>query len=920
MPTDLNPAVGPPVSVRESKTKFSSGWIWLAVSLGVVTSFALYLLVSRAEERRDDAEFNRQIANYLASLQEYRNGSEDMLRILRSLFYKDPRLSRQLFTNTVMELAIRMHGVQAIGWAPRVANSQRAQFEHSIQQEGFPDFQVREGDLTRAPEEALSRAQERPEYFPLLFLDPMAGDQIVLGYDLDSVPPIHDLFVRCCELADTLVSAPLCIPYRGNVQMGVMVAIPVYFPDYTPAKEQRPVQLQGYVVGIFIIDELMRAIESRTGDLHLDVEVLDLTAPSNEQVMNVRVNGKQFEAADTRALASFRSRPYYKYELNVGGRDMRLVFRRSETWERRSTFWAPAAVLAVGLLLTGILAQFMTASTARANRIEAVVHLRTAELAQANTKLRDEAHERLEAQNQLASERNLLYLLLNQLPDAVYVVDREGKIIVSNDAYARLTLQPVTAAPLESSLPLAETSTVVAALSSGSTEVLLSGKPLLHHETVIPCSNQPSKHFEVSKLPFRDAKGDIDGLLIIARDVTEAKQAAAEKLEFARRLQETQKLESLGILAGGIAHDFNNLLTTILGNANLARGEMVDDSLANKCLQRIEAASIRAANLCKQMLAYSGKGHFIIRRLDLSSLVEQTIELLRLSIQKKASLNLNLAPALPPVMADATQLQQILMNLVINAAEAIGERGGFIRISTGITRVDQEHLSQLTGATQISIGDYVFIEVTDDGCGMSPETQARVFDPFFTTKFTGRGLGLAAVLGIVRGHRGAISLRSELGKGTTFKLLLPKAEGPLDVTEATPSRDGWGSEGNLLLVEDEEDVRCVTGLMLEQAGFVPELAVDGQQAVEKFQVSPNRYRAVLLDLTMPRLDGVETLRELRRIRPDVRVLLMSGFSSKEVMERLDGDAPNGFIQKPFLPKELLEALRGVLEESPRNSV
>jgi len=265
-------------------------------------------------------------------------------------------------------------------------------------------------------------------------------------------------------------------------------------------------------------------------------------------------------------------------------------------------------------------------------------------------------------------------------------------------------------------------------------------------------------------------------------------------------------------------------------------------------------------------------------------------------------------------------LQQILMNLVINAAEAIGERGGFIRISTGITRVDHELLSQLAGATQISLGDYVFIEVTDDGCGMSPETQARVFDPFFTTKFTGRGLGLAAVLGIARGHRGAISLRSELGKGTTFKLLLPKAEGPLDVSEATALKDGWGSEGNLLIVEDEEDVRSVTSLMLEQAGFVPEPAVDGQQAVEKFQASPNRYRAVLLDLTMPRLDGVETLRELRRIRPDVRVLLMSGFSSKEVMERLDGDAPNGFIQKPFLPKELLEALRGVLEESPRNPV
>jgi two-component system, cell cycle sensor histidine kinase and response regulator CckA len=920
MATDLNPGVGRPVSARESKTKFASGWIWLATALGVATSFGLYLMVSRAEERRDDAEFNRQIANYVASLQERRNGSEDLLRILRSLFHQNPKLSRQLFTNTMSDLEIRMDGVQTVGWAPRVTNPQRAQFEHSVQQEGFPDFQIREGGLVHAPDRVPARAGERPEYFPLVFFDPMPGNEIGLGYDLGSVRAVHDLFAGARELADTLVSAPLPIPYRGGVQTGVLAVLPVFSPDYVPVKERRALQLQGYVIGVFIIDELMKAIESRTGDLQLDVEMWDLTKPGNEQVMNVRVGGKQLDSTDAKGLATFRNRPHLNYEFNIGERKIRLVFRRSDTWEPRFASWAPAAVLGVGLLLTGILAQFLRAASARAHRIEAVVHLRTTELAQANTKLRDEARDRLEAQNQLACERNLLYLLLNQLPDAVYVVDREGRLLVSNDAYARLAQPLVSATPPGSTAPQTEIPSVAAALSSGSTEVLHSGTALLHQETVIRCSEQYLKHFDVSKLPFRDAKGEIDGLLIIARDVTETKKAATEKLEFARRLQETQKLESLGILAGGIAHDFNNLLTTILGNANLAGGEMVEGSMAKKCLQRIEAASIRAANLCKQMLAYSGKGHFIVRRLDLGTLVEQTIELLRSSIQKKAILNLNLAPGLPPVMADATQLQQILMNLVINAADAIGERGGSIRINTGIARVDHKHLSQLAGATEISPGDYVFLEVSDDGCGMSPETRARVFDPFFTTKFTGRGLGLAAVLGIVRGHHGAISVHSELGRGTTFKLLLPKADGPIDVAEPPPRspKDRWGSEGGLLLVDDEEEVRSVTSLMLQQAGFAPELAVDGREAVEKFQASPNQYRAVLLDLTMPRLDGVETLKELRRIHPEARILLMSGFSPKEVIERFDRDGPDGFIQKPFTAKDLLEALRCVLEESPRN--
>jgi PAS domain S-box-containing protein len=747
-----------------------------------------------------------------------------------------------------------------------------------------------------------------------MFIDPLAGNEVALGYDLASEPSVAELVHRAQRAGETEVSAPVELPYRQALHMGVLAAIPVYAPDFAPSTAAaRSSQLQGFVVGVFIIDELLNAIESRSEGLHLDLMLSDVTPPSAEIVIGVRINGKPGADLASPALAKFRVDPTASKDVPIGGRTLRFVFRRSATWERAFAWWVPTAVLGVGLLLTVILVQFIWASSARATRIESVVQIRTAELAQANAKLQQEVHERLEAQNRLAGERNLLYLLLNQLPDAVYVTDREGKPVVANEAHARLLQQAEATDPRQPEVLRAGAAMLSEALASGLTEVLQSGKPLLEQETLVRFSPSDARHFEVSKLPFRDARGEIDGLLLIARDVTEHRRAEAQKLEFTRRLQETQRLESLGILAGGIAHDFNNLLTTILGNATLARNELGETSPTSKFLHRIESTVIRAANLCKQMLAYSGRGHFVVRRLDLSHLVEQTTELLRLSINKKATLELQLAIEPTPVMADATQLQQILMNLVINASEAVGDREGIIRVKTAVTQVDREYLRQAAATTDISEGPCVLLEVSDNGCGMNAETQARVFDPFFTTKFTGRGLGLAAVLGIVRGHRGAVILRSEPGVGTTFRLLLPKAEGPIEASaKVGPKLDGWRGSGRLLLVDDEEEVRNTTALMLEQIGFSLDHVPDGRAGLEKFREAPDRYRAVLLDLTMPHLDGVEAFREIRRLRPEARVLLMSGFSSQDVLNRFGDNAPSGFIQKPFLLDDLLLALRRIL--------
>ena len=892
---------------------------WLAWLIGAAVSLTLFLVLHRQEQRRDDAEFRRQVATYLGALQEHRNGSEDLLRTLRALFFQNPKLGRQLFTNAIEDLSIRMDGAQAIGWAPRITSTERAAFEQSARQEGFSTFQIVEGDLTHQPAEKPTPAPARSEYFPLLFIEPLAGNELAMGYDLASHPAVKDLLLRTHEVGGAEVSGPIWLPYQQSVKIGVLAAMPVYFPDFVPpSREERLRQTQGFVVAAFIIDELMKTILARTADLNLDVMVMDSTDPSHERVMGVSAQGKPLADASHYNPASFRALPHYAEQLNIGGRALIFDFRRSDGWTRGLGQWVPIAALCVGLLLTGILGQSIHASGEKARQIEETVHVRTAELATANVQLKAEVNDRLEAQHQLARERNLLFTLLNRLPDAVYVTDRNGKYVLANDAHARLMQQNDPGLLLGKTIREAGPASLTEVLSRGAEKVLKSGEAIIAEESTAIMPGDHLLSLELSKLPLRDAHGEIDGLLVISRDVTQVKRDEAEKREFARRLQETQKLESLGILAGGIAHDFNNLLTIILGNANLARLEVATSSKARECLNRIETTSLRAAELCKQMLAYSGKGIFVVRRIDLSRLVSETAELLRLSITKKARLQLDLTPTLPPVLADATQLQQILMNLVINASDAIGNKDGLIRLHSGLARIDRKSVLKFSPPTDIPDGEYVFLEVTDNGCGMAPEVRDKIFDPFFSTKFAGRGLGLAAVLGIVRGHRGAITVESQPGQGSTFRLLLPSVEGPVDeISRPLGPNTAWTGQGTILLAEDEEAVRTTTAGLLAAGGFKVDPAENGKVAIQKFRAAPGLYQAVLLDLTMPNGDGEDAFHEIKRIRPNTPVLMMSGFSPQAVLDRFTGKGLNGFIQKPFLAEDLITAIRKVLDGSPK---
>ena len=396
-------------------------------------------------------------------------------------------------------------------------------------------------------------------------------------------------------------------------------------------------------------------------------------------------------------------------------------------------------------------------------------------------------------------------------------------------------------------------------------------------------------------------------------DITDRKRAEQERARLRARIQDAQKLESLGVLAGGIAHDLNNLLQPILGHAEFLYDKVLSDVSALQDVESIRTAAIRAAELANQMLAYSGRSRFINRPIDLSKLAHETTQLLKGSVSEQIALHCDFAESLPPIEADPSRLRQVILNLITNASEAIGKQEGVISVSTGVFWAERAYLSKTYLDEQLPEGEYAYLEVRDTGGGMDADTLTRIFDPFFTTKFTGRGLGLAAVLGIVRGHRGAIRVDSEQGVGSTFRILLPLAQvAPQESATPPAAAERSSLSGTILVVDDEEAVRTVAKRGLERAGFCALTACDGAQAIEIFKEHSEKILAILLDMTMPRMTGREAFRELRRIRPDARVILSSGYTEEEATAQLSDEGLAGFIQKPYTPTALVEKLREVI--------
>ena len=516
--------------------------------------------------------------------------------------------------------------------------------------------------------------------------------------------------------------------------------------------------------------------------------------------------------------------------------------------------------------------------------------------------------EQREAADQLRYQLELMDTITSHAADALFLIDGEGRVTFMNPAAERSlgwTRDELLGRELHGAVHDHQGE---GPAGCGLRELLSAGRTVANHHDLfrhregrtvpVTCSSAPIVH--VDRPP---------GAVLVVRDDTERKRTE-------EALRQTQKLESIGILAGGIAHDFNNLLTGIMGNVSLAQLAVPADSTARPLLDDALRASARAADLTSQLLAYAGKGRFYVQEVDVAALVAEIAGLVRSSISRKVELVMDLGEHLPAVEADPTQLQQLVMNLVINGAEAIGDGSGRVSVAVRARSVDAGEIDARYRAFDVAPGRYVELLVEDTGSGMDESTLAQIFDPFFTTKFTGRGLGLAAALGIVRGHRGGVAVRSAPGHGTTFSVLLPA----LDHEVSAPPGDGAAQPaarpgGTILVIDDEDVVRDTACTVLESSGFRVICESDGPAGIERLRREGAAIDLVLLDLRMPRMGGDEAIGHLREVRPDVRVVVTSGFDEQEVRGRFAEWKISGVLKKPYTAEQLVAAVREPLRDA-----
>ncbi len=547
--------------------------------------------------------------------------------------------------------------------------------------------------------------------------------------------------------------------------------------------------------------------------------------------------------------------------------------------------------------------------------LEKRVAKRTSELATLNKELLIEVNNRKKIEKALKENEDRLSFILDNVTDAIFTLNDKGRFVFMSPSVH--TLFALNRKEIEQgSFIECLSAEFQQSVQQSLDKVIRGGEEIARLEYSVPGEDNTLYWHATTLTREINQQGTIV-LIGVAKDITQQKEAEEERKKLEEQIRNAAKLESLGVLAGGIAHDFNNLLTAIMGNCGLAKMQVPQTSRTSTHLVKIEKASLKAAELCQQLLAYSGKGKFVVQAINLNDVIREMMHLLNVSISKKVSIHLQFNESLPYIKADVAQMQQVIMNVITNASEAIGDQTGSIVVKTDVIDLDREGLSAYYMGERLDEGRYILIEVTDSGSGMDEETMEKIFDPFFTTKFTGRGLGLAAVLGILRSHEASVKISSRPGDGTTFSFIFPphklsENEEKAPVKEASDAT--WHGRGTVLLVDDDDSIREVGRQTLEQAGLKVITAGDGEEAVHIYQSRKNDIKLVLMDMTMPSLNGREAFIKMREINKNVKVILSSGYSEQEATERINERGLLGFLQKPYKPRDLIDKIKNILQD------
>jgi len=768
-------------------------------------------------------------------------------------------LNRDRFHQYFASLDLRTHhpGLLSVSYGVEIPGAGRDRAEQDLRREmGDPTFAIHPPGV-------------RPRYFVLLFAEPRESNRTSIGRDTRTIPGQGLDIDRARDTGALVLTGPMKVLQYDGPDPGLLMRLPLYHGAPATLEERRRSFL-GCINGAFRVQDLIAEALGKETLRKLEVAITDAgpwgdPGPARQLYGAPLTEGRKLERT-----------------VEVFGRIWNFEFRARPEFAGTAEWSLPVGIGVSGCLITLLLWGLMT-SLAQTGQRARLMALRMTE--------------------QLREEESRTEAMALAVPDPMAVLDEDGRFLRIYGQHPRV-LGAAAGTLLGATIPQV--------LPRDAAESLLGAvhKALDTHrlQTAVFELSTPEGRCDFEGRILRMGQ-PLDGkacVVLSLRDITERTRAE----EIART---KQKLESLGVLAGGIAHDFNNFLTAILGHVNMAQDLIEPDSGAAPMLRRAEASVLRAAELAHQMLAYSGRGSLKVDLLDLNLMVMEMTELLSVSIAKKADLEFHLEPGLPMIMADAVQVQQVVMNLVTNASDAIADRTGSIAIETRLLVADRAFLEARFPGQGLEPGTYAMLLVTDTGCGMDPETRKRIFDPFYTTKATGRGLGLSALLGILRGHKAGIHITSAPGQGSRFEILFPSA-GPApgrNLSGASAAAGATPLTGLALVADDEPMVRSIVADFLEHRGMQVLAAADGQEALELFTQHRGRVDVVLLDITMPRMDGNEAFRAIRALDPQVPVILLSGFSARDVATPPPGTAPALFVQKPFRTVDLEEAVRKV---------
>lgn len=899
----------------------SPGLLWFVLILGLFVCAASWRIAVQSEERVAIAQFHADTNERSLLIRKQLETAAAALEDLASMYAVTNVITREQFTRFVAPILARDPALRALSWNPVITDANRAAHESALRESGLTDYRITQ----RSAEGEIETATPREQYVVVAAIEPFEHNESVLGFDTASEKTRRRALERARDTASLSIAAPIVLVQAQGESPSALGFLPRYRSGSSIATvEQRQANLQGYFVVVVDIAQTIAAALSNLNDDDIELKILT-TAPGQEAA-ELFVSDRFSEGDSKAATLPFGKTPRLRRttSLTWGGHEIDLHFAASESYLAAGKTWLPWGVLLAAMALTALSFTIVYVLRGRAVAIAQEVAERTRELGESNRVLeaevvrRNEVEKRLKAYrhdlerevaartSELNATTNQLRAILESEPECVKIITHDGKLEDMNAAgLAMIESDSIETArgcnvyaliDEEYRDAFIDLNRRVIAGESGTLEFKLHGL------------KGGTRWVDTNAVPLANPQGGPNRHLAITRDITGKKAAAEEKARMEAQLLHTQKLESIGIMAGGIAHDFNNLLQVIISHSE---NTLADPSIKDRTRQSLEAsqsAAIDAAKLCNQMLTYAGQSQPEMHPINLPELVESIANLLEVSHSKNAEFELVFESEEELIDGDDAQLRQVVMNLVTNASEAIGDQPGRIVV----TIRNEEVASNIDPGDWVgavpSAGNYIVLEVADDGEGMHAKTREKMFDPFFTTKFSGRGLGLSSTLGIIKSHQGFLKVVTEVGQGTCITILFPVSTADQQSAPAPLNLPTKFNE-TVLLVDDEQALRNIGKVMLQSLGCRVLLAANGEEAVSLFAEHQDAIDIVLLDLTMPRMNGNEACTQMRQIRPDIAVIFCSGYAQDALRPDADSPAYTGFLHKPYLRNDLVTALK-----------